>query len=408
MLFGNETKLLKTGKCVSYKRQCEFFGVCDISVPLEYAPVEMKADEVQLTKWKMAAEESRFARTMDLNERKFKYQMYNDEQNRNIAMLKLGADGKIPTTNYIGQVGGTDLPAISTLQASRERVTEGIMDNTFGAGGIFSMVYDASTYNKMTNTINKIRSVSKNEKATFTEEDRKNLNSMFKTFKIEDAKFNPNDPTSAQNILKKISIGAISKASTHIIDDHIKAGNIPNSKPFLEIQSNLRTLLATDKTLEESYNNIADIVSPGNNGYINPTFKGVKVVGRTSAGKPIYDFSGTSEDAKKFISTTIANQFQNGAVTSTQYTFNRLSDAEIMNVIRSKSDNKDVTERLATMSKEQLGKIFSDYATVTFNPVDKTVNFTLKPNLAAGETKKSGVSGPVTFTMTYEIGRAHV
>ena len=45
MLFGTETKLFKTGKCVSYKRQCEFFGVCDISVPLEYAPVEMKADE---------------------------------------------------------------------------------------------------------------------------------------------------------------------------------------------------------------------------------------------------------------------------------------------------------------------------------------------------------------------------
>lgn len=45
MLFGTETKLFKTGKCVSYKRQCEFFGVCDISVPLEYADVEMKADE---------------------------------------------------------------------------------------------------------------------------------------------------------------------------------------------------------------------------------------------------------------------------------------------------------------------------------------------------------------------------
>ena len=44
-LFGTGTKLFKTGKCVSYKRQCEFFGVCDISVPLEYAEIEMKADE---------------------------------------------------------------------------------------------------------------------------------------------------------------------------------------------------------------------------------------------------------------------------------------------------------------------------------------------------------------------------
>jgi hypothetical protein len=370
------------------------------------AKVEMKADEVQLTKWREAGTESRFQRSMNFKEKEFQYKMYNDEQNRNITMLKLTADGKLPTTNYIGQVGGTDLPAISSLQSSKERVTEGIMDNTFGAGGIFSMVYDATTFNKMTNTINKLRSVSKNQKATFNENDFKNINSIFKTFGIKDADADPNDPVDAQNLLKKISIGAIGKAAKHIIDDHIKAGNIPDSKPFLEIQSNLRTLLATDKTLEESYNNIADIVSPGNNGYINPTFKGVRVVGRTSANKPIYDFTNASEDAKKFISTTVANQFQNGAVTSTQYTFNKLSDSEIMNVIRSKSDNQGVTERLATMSKEQLGKIFSDYATVTFNPVDKTVNFTLKPNLAAGETKKSGVSGPVTFTMTYDEASA--
>ena len=50
--------------------------------------------------------------------------MYNDDENRKLAMLKLTADGKLPTTNYIGQVGGTDLPAISSLQASKERVTE--------------------------------------------------------------------------------------------------------------------------------------------------------------------------------------------------------------------------------------------------------------------------------------------
>mgnify|MGYP003667394962 CR=1 FL=1 len=304
------------------------------------AKVEMKADEVQLTKWREAGTESRFQRTQDLAERKFKYQMYNDEQNRNITMLKLGADGKIPTLNYIGQVGGAELPAISSLQASRERVTEGIMDNTFGAGGILSMAFDATTYNKMTNTINKLRSVSKNQKATFNEDDRKNINSMFKTFKIEDADADPNDPADAQNLLKKISIGAISKAAKHLIDDHIKAGNIPNSDSFQKIEANLRTLLATDKTLEDSYNNIANIVSPGNNGYINPTFKGVREVGRTSANKPIYDFTNTSADAKRFISTQVANQFQTGAITSNQYTLNKLSDAEFMNIIKGKSNNQ--------------------------------------------------------------------
>lgn len=45
MLFNTGTKLLKTGKCVSYKRQCDFFGVCDLAIPLEYAEVTMKESE---------------------------------------------------------------------------------------------------------------------------------------------------------------------------------------------------------------------------------------------------------------------------------------------------------------------------------------------------------------------------
>ena len=130
------------------------------------------------------------------------------------------------------------------------------------------------------------------------------------------------------------------------------------------------------------------------------------MVGRTSAGKPIYDFTNTSDAAKKFISTTVSKQFQNGAITSTQYTFNKLSDAEIMNIIRSKADDEGVSSNLKGMSKEQVGKIFSNYATVTFNPVERTINFTLKPDASATESKKSGISGPVTFTMTYDEASA--
>jgi len=41
-LFESGTKLLKSGKCKSFGRQCEFFGVCDLSISLEYDTVEIK------------------------------------------------------------------------------------------------------------------------------------------------------------------------------------------------------------------------------------------------------------------------------------------------------------------------------------------------------------------------------
>jgi hypothetical protein len=41
MLFDAKVKLLKSGKCKSYGRQCDFFGVCDLSIPLEYDTVTL-------------------------------------------------------------------------------------------------------------------------------------------------------------------------------------------------------------------------------------------------------------------------------------------------------------------------------------------------------------------------------
>jgi len=395
---GVEYVLSNIGNIVSDKYKYNAASDWATNQAAATAKVELKADEVTLAKWKMAEDRSQFNIKQNLEERKFKYQMYNDQENRNIEMLKITADGKLPTTNYIGQVGGNDLPAISSLQASRERVTEGIMNNTFGAGGILSMVYAPSEYNKMINTINKLRSVSENQNATFSDQDFKNLNSMFKTLKIEDANFTENSPASARELLKKLAIGTISKTSEKIIDSNIKAGSVPDSTVFREVQANLRTLLATDETLEKSYNHVADIVAP--NGVVNPTFKGVKEIGRTSANKPIYDFSGVNEDVKNFISKSVATQFQNGSITSSQYTFNKLSDGEFLNIIKAKSDNQDLADKITAMSKEQAKAGYSDYATVTFNPVNKTVSFTLKP--ATGDEKKTKIDKGVTYTMTYD------
>lgn len=43
-LFETNTPLLKSGKCKSFNRQCDFFGVCDLPIPLQYATVTMNAD----------------------------------------------------------------------------------------------------------------------------------------------------------------------------------------------------------------------------------------------------------------------------------------------------------------------------------------------------------------------------
>jgi PD-(D/E)XK nuclease superfamily len=50
-LFSKGIPLLKSGKCKSYNRQCDFFGVCDLPIKLEYDELvvsEKEAEEKQL------------------------------------------------------------------------------------------------------------------------------------------------------------------------------------------------------------------------------------------------------------------------------------------------------------------------------------------------------------------------
>ena len=44
-------KMFKSGKCVSYNRQCEYFGVCDLNHELEYAEVEVDSSKTNLVQF---------------------------------------------------------------------------------------------------------------------------------------------------------------------------------------------------------------------------------------------------------------------------------------------------------------------------------------------------------------------
>ena len=50
-LFKAGHKLLKSGKCVSYNKQCQFFGVCDLNHELTYAQVEVNPNKTNLVKF---------------------------------------------------------------------------------------------------------------------------------------------------------------------------------------------------------------------------------------------------------------------------------------------------------------------------------------------------------------------
>lgn len=43
-VLSRETKAFKTGNCTSYNRQCQYFGICDLDIALDYPEVEISPD----------------------------------------------------------------------------------------------------------------------------------------------------------------------------------------------------------------------------------------------------------------------------------------------------------------------------------------------------------------------------
>lgn len=371
--------------------------------------VDLKPDEVVMKKLTLAQAESQFSRTMDLNERKFKYQMYNDDENRKISMLKINLDGKLPTTEYVGQVDGTVLPAVSSLQTGMEQTKTELYNNAFGAGnGLLTMVYaNSSKFNQMSGTINKLRAIDEGTgKVSWTENDYKNLSSMFADLGLKPMSLNVNSKSSVNLFLKNLVSGVYNTATKNI-NPHLKAGTTGKPDAFGNVYSNVQNLMQKQKEVESAYDKASDIVT-SSPGYVHTMFTGAKIVGQTAKGKPIYDFSGMSEDAKTFLNNAIGGQFNEGMVTSSQYKYNKLSESEMLNILRSKTDNPNLAKMLLNVSDKSFVTAFNNDALVTYNPVNKTVTFTLKPVVESTAAKKLGVdaAGSYNFTMTYDEAAA--
>ena len=375
------------------------------------AGYELKPDEVVLKKMQMAQTERHFRENMNFKYADLDFRRETANKNAQLKLLELGADGKIPTTEYIGQVEGTGLPGIDQVTASAAELKMDMYNNAFGAdSGLMNLVYQGNDFNTMSNTINKIRMIVQSKRGNLNNQDFNNINKMFKDLNIKPFNFNQKSIPSHELLLNKLAT-AMYENSKNNLNAYIKAGGGKNAKAFNQkiqafnaVQSSMNTLLQRQSEIEKVHDQISDVVAP--NGVLAEEFEGAKFIGRTKTGKFIFNFDNVSPEAKKALNNIVTKQFENTAVTSTQYKYNKLSASELINIIRSQSDNPEIADKLINISDETVAKAFADDALATYNPVTKKVTFSLKPNTASNEAKsifgKNVTGGTYNFTMTYD------
>jgi len=369
--------------------------------------VDLKADEVVLTQWRMALDESQFQRSMLFKEKDLAFRMKNAAIKNQLEYEKAVGKGEIASTEYIGQVDGTGLPGVDQLASASEETKQDMYNNTFGAqNGLMTLVYQGEDFNRMSSTINKIRMGIKSRKNMLNNSDITNLNQMMKDFNIGTFNYNPNSTASSELLLNKL-VSGIYKSSKDNLNVYVKAGGGKNGQQlkakidaFNNVRSNMTTLLQRQSEIEKVQDQLADLVSAGG-GNLKELFEGAKIVGRTRSGKFIYNFDNVSPEAKQYLGNIVTKQFQNTAVTSTQYKYNKLSAAELINIIRSQSDNPELAEKLLNISDETAIKAFSGDALATFNPVTKKVTFSLKPDTTSDEAKS--IFGKNVAAQTYNF-----
>lgn len=375
------------------------------------ASVELKPDQVVLDKMKMAQAERHFVENMKFKYEDLDFRKQNANRNAQLKLLELGADGKIPTTEYIGQVEGTGLPGVDQVSASASELKMDMYNNAFGAdNGLINLVYQGNDFNAMSNTINKVRMIVQSKKGNLNNDDYKNINRMFQDLNIKPFNFNSKSIPSHELLLDKLATG-IYENSRNNLETYMKAGGGKNAKvlqqkvkAFQAVQTSMGTLLQRQSEMDKVQEQISRVVAPG--GVLADQFEGARIIGRTKSGGFIFNFDNVSPEAKKALNNVVSKQFENTAVTSTQYKYNKLSAGELINIIRSQSDNPDIASKLLNVADETVAKAFADDAIATYNPVTKKVTFTLKPNTASNEAKsifgKNVEGASYNFTMTYD------
>jgi len=356
---------------------------------------EITNDATWGIKFKEANENTRFNKQLALDEQKLRHTIENDAVKNQIDKLRLMyGDGNLPKQTKTGNAPSSivEVPATKILQNTLQKNQETIFDMALApSGGLINVLYqnDKNDQGVINPIINKIRNIAEGQKLKLSESELKSLTDFGKRTGI--TIHNPNDPASAAYALRSIAFDVYNK-SLPILEAYKKSGQhkeiLNKVETYKKLRDSFKNFSDMNNAIESNYDKLSGYII-GNDGKVLDKYKGIKVIGYTKKGKPLFDFSNVNPDVIKELSTKVDDvhfQSRTHPLGSTMQNDN-LSVSEYSQLFKYNSNlSEDDKKTLQDIGVENIKNIFGKSVDVTYDAGTEEVIVKLKADTSVAKT----------------------
>ena len=379
--------------------------VWGVSTAQATAEIDVKPDQKVIADFDRAAANARHAASLAQN---WKIHQDNQQmemlkmQNANeIEMMKLKAEGKLPSETYVGDYVGTGSTGVDVLGTANSKNKTELFNNAFGAqNGLINMVIGKNRdHSKYYQVLSKVQGIAQGNGAKLNAQDTQLLKEYGSLVGYRRG-IDVTNASSANALIQTLASNTYNKA-TEVLQWYSDNGKASEGRKYAQsfegTITSMKGILQEQKELDKSYREVASKVYDFKSGKIKSDYEGAKIVSRMSDGTPIFDLSGLSEAKRKHLSTVVGSEFNNRAnpvgatysMTKPQpeefYQFFNKADKNIV-ITRSNGEKIDPST-IGNLPYASQVKLFGESFIASFDPGGKSVYVDLKVNPDSGEAK---------------------
>lgn len=384
----------------------------------------LKADEVVLTKMRIASSDSQHAARLIYDYTKLQWDNYWKSQD---ATAK--ANGTVSSsTTGIGTTSSTILgtytsttgeapTGLQNMKESYDASLKGLHQNIIGSGGVIDMMqfnkHDGNEYKKVLDKLYNLTTtegfgkynVSPNR--GLTRDEVAILNDLSFELGLGTGGNTPIISSMNANAWYDIlTSGVYEKAKTDMLQVANIAGNDPEKVALLQNTLNeMTTYVNTKDDIVKTWSSLSDKIATDDTGI----FAGAKVVTYDNAGNPIIDASGVNRAVQETaLETFVPSYYKRPIALGDVTSYNDIPGIYLQQIVNSVgdlvSDEDDIEvegfdlETIQSMNSVDIGKAFSNNIKASYDPNDKLVNITMQGTIGTG---KSQTNGKISFSVPY-------
>lgn len=383
------------------------------------AKMDMEADQVYLTKMRIASSEKMAMMKMQQSERQFQQKMAFELQ-------KAKNKGEMPDEQLIGQYvageEGAAFTGVEVLEEAYGQTRKDLHNKVFAAekGLINLALANPADYGKYMPSIAKIKKISEGANITLTEGDEAMLREYYRTVggTNMDLVSPPQSAAEAASVLDELTYTTYDHASD-------KLSMYPKSGKSAEMQkyhavfdgvfSDVRSLVQQRQNITDNYEKIAELAESSD--AMKEIFEDAPVIGYTSKGSKIYDLSGLDESERQYLTENVlSGEFAaRSRPTGNTYNMTGMTASEAYNIAElvgmkgveveynaSKLDNVD----LKALNRTNIQGLFGKQMKVSYDPATQNAIVTVSVDINSKEAralKMTSGTEEMTLRIPYDV-----